>query len=756
MSGKQNLVFGLMCLLILCMVTPVIAQTEETDKSDAENIEVDSATIDTTSEPVEKNWADFMHFALIGKFDLAENYGKALLGADPDPLQLLKLAESTPDQYRTLILMKNNTSIREIAVDLLKLVEKGRYLRRTDTERIKTEVRRLSMSSPRAKAMAVKRLQDSGEWAVPVMIQALRDRNRSEEWAIIRWALPQIGNAAVNPLVVALEHCDEPHIKLIVLNVLGKIGYRSALPYIKQIIESNSSDDNLKAAAESAFGKIDAHRVAEGISAAVLFEKLGEDFYNHLPSLAVPADQDLANIWFWDKDKGLIKEQVPRNKAGELPFDELMVMRCCEHAVKLDIMRSKAIALWLSAFFRLEAEGHKQPQYFGKHHADAATYALTAGPEYLHRVLARALHNRNRPVALAAIKILQRNSGQRSLLYELDGRKPLLDALDYPDREVRFRAALAIGGSLPRKPFKRSGRVVPILAEALKQKGNRYAIIADVDKKRRNDLLIQLRNKEYFSQVIGNQYFSVAVEQAQRVPSFDLVILSYDLKKPDIKETLATMKKDYRMAFCPTVIISSPGAIEEMQKLKKDYPFVEVVLEHTPVDEILKTSDNILSRNQARVFAPELADEYATLSVKVLKSLAMTENAVIPLKPAEQVLVMAVREERKEIQTTAVETLAYMDSVTGQRAIANLAIDNQVDLPTRLMAFRNLAVSAKKNGNMLLAEQVDAIYKDVVSSLQMDAQLRNLGAEAYGSLNLPSVRISNLILDQSVTDSGNN
>ncbi len=80
-----------------------------------------------------------------------------------------------------------------------------------------------------------------------------------------------------------------------------------------------------------------------------------------------------------------------------------LAMRSCENAVRLDPTRSGAISLWLSSFFRLEAEGFEQPVYFGERHAKAGTYALTAGPEFLHRVVVRALRNRNRPVAMAAI-----------------------------------------------------------------------------------------------------------------------------------------------------------------------------------------------------------------------------------------------------------------------------------------------------------------------------------------------------------------
>ena len=60
----------------------------------------------------------------------------------------------------------------------------------------------------------------------------------------------------------------------------------------------------------------------------------------------------------------------------------------------------------------------------------------------------------------------------------------------------------------------------------------------------------------------------------------------------------------------------------------------------------------------------------------------------------------------------------------------------------------SLAVSAKINANLLLTEQIEAIY-GLVSSLDADPDLRAAAAGAYGALNLPSEQVKSLILDQS-------
>jgi CheY-like chemotaxis protein/HEAT repeat protein len=715
-------------LMAMCVSAPaVLAQTTAKDPQ----------------EQVRQNWDELMHYTLIGRLDLAKEFGEALVASSPDPVYLLSLAESDryTDSYRNLNILQKNADLAEMAGKILKLLEDGRFQQRTDFQRIAIDVTRLS-DTTRARMNALKRLQDSGEWAIPVMIQALRDAGRSDEFANIKWALPQIGKAAVNPLVVVLQQCGELEIKLIVLDALGKIGYPASLPYIREVVEDKESSPELKAAALSAIGRILGAENASTVSASILYERLARDYYQNLSSLQVPENQDYANVWFWKDQGGLYFEQVPSGA-----FAELMTMRCCELSLKLDPALGTTISLWLSAFFRLEAEGFKQPEYFGTGHADADTYALTAGPEYLHRVLSLALENRNRPVALHAIQALQRNSGQKSLLLELESQQPLLKALNYPDREVRFSAALTLGKANPQANFNHSELVVPIIAEALLQKGKKYAVVVDENQDRRNGLAASLGGTGFFAEVVNGENFAVMLEQASGLASFDLIVLSENIQNPNLSEAMETIRKNYHLAFTPTIVLSESRNLTLLRKSLEADSFVEVVLDNTPAEELAALVPTILSRNQSQSFSGELADTYAQAAADILLNLATVRNPVLDVMKAEPALLAAISDERKPIQETATKTLAHMDSLESQRAIARLSLDEKVEIPVRLMAFRALATSAKMFGNLLLTEQVGAIYS-IVNSLEANVELRNLAAEAYGSLNLPSVTISQLILNQ--------
>ena len=143
----------------------------------------------------------------------------------------------------------------------------------------------------------------------------------------------------------------------------------------------------------------------------------------------------------------------------------------------------------------------------------------------------------------------------------------------------------------------------------------------------------------------------------------------------------------------------------------------------------------------------QLAQSYALRAVKAMLKLAVERNTIINLADAEQALINATKGDNTQIKLLAAQVLAYLYSPAAQRAIAAMALNDESSLDIRIASFTSLASSAKINGNLLGDEQIDAIY-DIVGSQQSDPTLRSAAAVAYGSLNLPSQKVKDLILDQ--------
>ncbi len=564
------------------------------------------------AQTLEEDWNNFLHYTKIGRPDLAKGYAQVILQGNPDPVELLALTKNNPQGYAILLRVNEfapDPELEELSGKIIDLIEKGSYTRRADPKIIVTEIKRLS-STDRGWFTAVKRLRNAGEYAVPFMLDAIADNSRDAELPDIVRALPQIGRDAIRPLAAALQ-TDNVALKAEIIQALGKIGYPQSQAYLKYIVENDASAE-VRQLATISLMKIDPGTLK--ISAAQLFFELAEKYYYHSQSLTPAEDADFANIWFLDTNqKRLARVEVPKSY-----FNELMAMRCCEWALRADAGFGPAIGLWLAAFFKAESAGiETMPSYFGESHADALVYATTAGVEYLHQALARAVKDKNAYVALGVIEALGTTAGEKSLLYRIGPAQPLLEALTFDDVKVRYSAAIAVAAAGPKEPFAESKLVVANLAEAL-----------------------------------GN----------------------------------------------------------------------------TQLDK-------------------QIADSYALRAAQAMLELALSRNPVINLSAAQNALVSAVNDERKEIQILAGEILAHLDSPGAQRAIAGMALDNNNDADVRISAFNSLATSAKLNANMLVDPIVDAIYS-LISSTDTPPELRSAAAAAYGALNLPSQKVKDLILDQ--------
>jgi len=502
-----------------------------------------------SAQTLEENWNDFLHYTKIGRFDMAKGHAQAVLASNPDPVKLLELSRENQQGYQILVRVNEvapDAELADLSGKVLALIEQGRFIRRSDPAIIAEEVRRLS-TTDRGWITAVRRLRDAGEYAVPFMLDAMADSSRERELSYIVRALPQIGRDAIRPLAAALQTDNVP-LKAQIITALGKIGYPQSQAYLKYIIENDDSAQ-LRAIAQDSIRQINPDMLQ--VPAAQLFYELAEKYYYHAQSLAPAEDADFANVWFLDAAAGeLVREEVDKNY-----FNELMAMRTCEWALKADPGFGSAIGLWLAAFFKAESAGvETMPKYFGDRHADALVYATTAGVEYLHQALARAVNDKNAYVALGVIEALGTTAGEQSLLYQIGSAQPLLQALTFYDRKVRYSAAIAIGAAGPKEKFAESKLVTANLAEALGQTpepavetGNGWSEeAADSYALRAADVMFQLARTR--NPVIDLSGAQMALENATRDKRTQIQILAGQtlayLDSPGAQRAIAAMALD--------------------------------------------------------------------------------------------------------------------------------------------------------------------------------------------------------------------
>lgn len=703
-----------------------------------------------TTATVASLFTDFLHYSVLGKFDIADTFAQELLNHPQlNPVEVLRLSESHAKSVETLLILVNNSTIGERAVRVLEIIREGERTLRKDAGQVRTNIEKLG-GHPQMEYLATMHLVESGEYAVPLMIQTLGDETQRSLWNRLIRALPQIGKAALNPLVESLAVRDD-NLRETVIGVLGEIGYAQAVPYLLAVASDEATTSSVRESAMTSVGRI-GERLGRrfGDSPAAAFVALGDQFYREHGSVAADARDPEANVWYWSNDiQGVERTAVPTRI-----FGAVMAMRCAERALQLDAGAADAIGLWLAANIRRESRlglnvESGDPAESGEtdltRTADlprALYFTSAAGPRYAEMVLNRAIADRDPPVALGALAALQRVGGPRAVSdSSADGA--VSAALRFPDLVVRTRAALVIGNAAPVSPFHGAELVVPILASALTLTDRRNILVIDPDGERLRQTVEALRDAD--SNVVGESDVLTGLDRAVReFNSLSAILLSTRVTSPDARQSLLAIRERYLFTLTPVVLMAESEHAIWAEPLAESAPGVEFVVGAVDREALLA---RVASASGVVGMTPvdgDRAHELALLSAETLRRLALDRAGVFNVSDAERSAVAALDASQEDLQLAAIGLLATISSGGAQRAIAHIALAGSHTESLRTAAFAGLAESAKRFGSLLDGEQVDALL--TFSFEEANLRLRTAASHALGALNVASDKASRIPL----------
>ncbi len=683
---------------------------------------------------------DGWYFCQIGRFDVADANFRALLAADPDSVALLEFADRTPKRRDILIQLLAHPTIGESARALLRVLEHGELEVKADPTRIKENVERLG-GPPRAFENALQALKDSGEFAVPYLLQHLRDPAQKELLRPILRCLPEIDRPAINPLVLALRMKDEATKKYLI-EALGKIGYAQAAPYLLQLSEDQQTPADTRQAANAALATLRARGTDVPGSAAEAFFALAENYYVDQESLAADPRLDVANVWYW-------RDETLQNIEAPTPiFNEIMCLRCCEEALRLDPGHKGALALWLAANFRREAQlpANQPDPTRPAGYPTGAFFAQSAGADYCLATLARALDRNEPAVALGALEALRQTAGPASLVADSGGRLPLAEALSFPDRMVRVRAALTLAAGRPTQQFLNHQNLMPVLSEALMlHRGGRNALVIEPHASASNVVAAAVRGLGY-DVITDSSLFGGLTKVREHVPGLDVIFLAANIQNPALREGLAALRAEFRFAATPVVLLTTSGDAAVVRELTQADSRLAALPQEPTAAEVTKVLSAVSAAAGVRPITPELGRSLAAEATEVLRLLALTNNPLFDIAAAETALLAAFETEDKELRLAIAEVLGYLGSSKSQETIAKVALDEKTDEAMRVKMFVALADAAKRRGNLLGPAAVSQLVALVEREGNM--VIREAASRALGALNVPGTPASQIIRNQ--------
>ena len=734
-----------------------LAQNDDLEYDD--ELDYDEAFVeeeDVEAQPAEKPvvvpedkelaglWEDLLYYIRVARPLLARAYAEAILEGDNEPRGLYRLSAATKNAQDVLIRGKNLEGLKEVIEKIEQMIEEGYLAELADPKEIDRAIGMLCKGS-RAYMLAADRLEASGEYAMVQLVQTVLDPDSLGEEYLdpnrrpqlrerIATLLPKMGLHAVRPLSAALQATDATSVGIFA-EALGRIGYPHAAPRLKELIEREGVSEDLRIVATQAMIACGGKEALES-SASELFYDLAVKYYYQDESLQPDRRYERANVWYWN---GAMLNYKPVSR--EI-FCSIYAMRMARLALKHDPQNSRAVSMWLSANFRRKDQlpaGTTDPTR-AKNEPTPAYYALAAGAMYNQQVLARAIVDADSAVALGAINALASTQGSVRLTQPLgDGSVPLVRALTYPDRRVRFLAALALANALPTETFEGKGLVISVLGEALRQRGVSRVLVIAGDEQVANRIKGVARGAGW--DVIDAVDYGEAVTVAARASGLDMVIVATTTPPP--ADLIVPIRRDANMANA-SIVAFGPKTSALVELAGKDARLVlgETAEDEQSISEAFTAGAKIVA---GQTLGAEEAEDWALRAASALRRLAQTDTGVYELARSLSSLSAALEDDRDSLRTAAAAALAEIQLPEAQQAIMKLVFNTDVAEAVRISALNSATVSVRRFGNAL--EDADAAgVLEIVTDSDSDA-LRNAAAQLLGAMNLQSEQIKSLIVE---------
>lgn len=679
--------------------------------------------------------ADFVHYVFIEQIAAASAMGQGLLDRKIDPVAFVKLVDaSSAKRFQDAVnRAQRHDALEPISSKLLSLYESGKRATVRSAASITENIKLLTQGAAQ-RQFGAGRLMAAREYAMPQLLEALLQKQDGRLQAEARQLIVDMSRDAVMPLCAALPQV-EPFAQQTLAYILGDIGYPAAVPFLHQI-RAKSDVADVQRACDDAIRKI-VGVVNEAVPVSERFVDLAENYYAESPSLTIFPGESHQLMWSYDPGAGLIMQAV------DTPvYHEAMAMRLCETALREDAANPRAVPLWLASNFSREIDTPDDPAFvnvaYGSDRRDAMYYAVAAGAAPTQLVLARGLDSSDTPLVLRSLDALNETAGGSTLWAGQGERKPLLDALMYPSRQVRYEAALALGGAGPRQPFAGSEQVVRILGGAIRDAAAKYALVVSSDAERAGMIAGVLRGQGYTILPTALQ-LADAESSVADVPGVDLIVSS--LPSAQTAELIQQAQNNAKLRATPVLgLLSTQGYTEQYARFARDQR-VRLVREGVSAADMGESAKQLVDAASGGGVSPELAAEYKARSLATLRDLAVAGNTVLNVGDAAGPLIGALADATGDTKAAICEVLSHVNTKAAQQAVLDTALNAQG--AERVALLGAAAGSAKRFGNQTESRQVTALRELATTGGPEEA---TAAAAVLGSLNLPNSEIVPLIL----------
>lgn len=523
-------------------------------------------------------YGQFRELMTEGKFDIAANFLQAFLDSNPSDVDLLeierKYGTTAFSGLRTVPRWSDDPATekktRANVEEALKRARAAGDKLLRDPARVQKYIRNLA-ATYEERVFAEQELKRTGEYAIPFMVDELRNTRDKDQRDGILGAIPKLESHTMAGWVAALDGLTTD----LQYGVLRALATRDDILSLQTAAQTDLAPVLWRILAQApelaptlrTYAEVLLNTLHPGTKAASRLPEaelvaLARTFYDHTARyIGAKTNPDgtpvTVPMWLWvttdPQNPKLVKvEDVPVGQA-----EEYFGLRYARWALERKPEYEPAQGLILA----LAAERAIERAKFGQlAKAEPAVFRLlsNAPSSVLADLLSRGLNQKKTGLAVAMIQVL----GDRA---DKTVSPLLVKALNYPDPTVQITAADALLRSpVPVAPEVRS-KIVEILRRAAgadagappTAKGT--ALIADPSRFRANATGLLFRGLGYNVEI-----FSTGHDLLRRVghsSDFDVLFIDHHTPNPELIDLVAQLQDNPKTGNRPTFVIASPDKV---------------------------------------------------------------------------------------------------------------------------------------------------------------------------------------------------
>jgi CheY-like chemotaxis protein len=527
-------------------------------------------------------YAQFRDTMNEGKFDIAGIFLDQFLKSDPTDEDFLELQKkygtTTFRSLRTVPRYSDDPATeKKIRADIEELnkradavVAKVLY----NPERVKKYVRNLG-ETYEEKVYAQQELRRTGEFAVPFMIEAIRQNPSEALYAGILDTIPVLEGPTMAGWIAALDGFTPDR----VVGIVGAIAQRRDVleltgtaqtditPYLWRYLSRDPKDvaPELRKTALALLNRLYPGIKADTRRPEVELTELARKFYDHKARyIGTKTNPDgspaTVPVWVWE-EKALKLNKLPEVPVGQA--EEYFGLRYARWALdaKPEYEPAQSVILALAAERAVE---RSRGGILAVTEPDTYRLLAAAPSPVLIELLNRGLGEKRTPLVLATVQVLG-DRADRAAAFPPPGPgakpSPLMKALTYPDPSVQFAAATA----LLRSPVPVAASAKPMIVDILRRaagadpgapgESKGTVLLADPGKYRSDANALLFRGLGFNVEQFGSG--RELMRRVARASDFDVIFIDRHTADPELIDLIAHLDSNPQTAARPVFVIAS-------------------------------------------------------------------------------------------------------------------------------------------------------------------------------------------------------